>query len=152
MPDAAILRGLGVIKHDDTISRIKPRYIGFLLNLNIPSVLRDLIELTGKPNIKSSSSFFIAIIAITIPEKNSSIARRLTQVEREYHLRSGHKIPAGMKKQEEKAHILAVINAAGWIGGVANMLIPRMIIRIINRTRTIENAINAVNIILLSMS
>jgi len=141
-----------VIKHDDIISRINPRYRGFLLNLKIPSVLRDLIEPSGKPNIKSSSSFFIAIIAITIPEKNGSIASRLSHAGGEYHLSSGHKIPAGMKKQEEKAHILAVINATGWIGGVANMLIPRMIILIINRTRTIENAINTVNIILLSMS
>jgi hypothetical protein len=152
MPDAAKLRGFGVIKHDDMISRINPRYRGFLLNLKIPSVLRDWIEPSGKPNIKSSSSFFIAVIAITIPEKNGSIASRLTNVGGEYHLSSGHKIPARMKKQEEKAHILAVINATGWIGGVANMLIPRMIILIINRTRTIENVINAVNIILLSMS
>jgi len=57
-----------------------------------------------------------------------------------------------MKKQEEKAHILAVINATGLIGGVANMLIPRMIILVINRTRIIENTINAANIILLSIS
>ena len=144
--------GFGVIKHDDIMSRINPRYRGFLLNLKIPSVLRDLIEPSGKPNIKSSSSFFIAIIAITIPEKNGSIANRLNNVWGEYHLISGHKIPAGMKKQEEKAHILAVINATGLTGGVANMLMPRMIILVINITRIIENAINTANIILLGIS
>jgi hypothetical protein len=152
MPDAAKLMGFGVIKHDDIISRTKPRYRGFLLNLKIPSVLRDLTEPSGKPNIKSSSSFFIAIIVITIPEKNGSIANRLNNVGREYHLSSGHKIPAGIKKQEEKAHIFAIINATGLMGGVANMLIPRMITLAINRTRIIENAINAVNTILLSIS
>jgi hypothetical protein len=152
MPDVAKLTGFGVIKHDDMISRINPRYRGFVLNLKIPSVLRDWIEPSGKPNIKSSSSFFIAIIAITIPEKNSTVASRLGHTGGEYHISSGHKIPAGMKIQEEKAHIFAVINATGLIGEVANMLIPRMIILIINRTRTIENAIKAVNIILLSMS
>lgn len=152
MPDAAKLTGFGVIKHDDMISRINPRYRGFLLNLKIPSVLRDWIEPSGKPNIKSSSSFFIAIIAITIPEKSGTVASRLSHCGGKYHISSGHKIPAGMKKQEEKAHILAVINATGLIGGVANMLIPRLIILMINRIRIIENVINAVNIILLSIS
>jgi hypothetical protein len=152
MPDAAKLMGFGVIRHDDIMSGIKPRYRGFLLNLKIPSVLRDLTEPSGKPNIKSLSSFFIAIIAIAVPEKNGSIANRLNNAGREYHLSSGHKIPAGIKKQEEKAHILAVINAMGLIGGVANMLMQRMITLAINRTRIIENAINAANIILLSIS
>ena len=102
MPDAAKLMGLGVIKHDDMISRINPRYRGFLLNLKIPSVLKDWIELSGKPNIKSSSSFFIAVIEITIPEKNGSIASKEGHAGGKYHISSGHKIPAGMKKQEEK--------------------------------------------------
>jgi hypothetical protein len=152
MPDTAKLLGLGVIKHDDRISRINPRYKGFLLNLKIPSVLRDWIEPSGKPNIKSWSSFFIAMIAITMPEKNGTIASNLSHAGGEYHASSGHKIPAGIKEQEKNAHNLAVMNATGWIGGVANMLIPCMIILIIKRTRTIENAINPISIMSLSMS
>lgn len=146
------LMGFGVITHDDTMSRINPRYSGFLLNLKIPSVLRDLMEPSGKPNIKSSPSFFIAIVAITVPEKKGSIESRLSHSGVVYHLSSGHIMPAGMKKQDEKAHILAVINARGLIGGFAKMLIPRIIILNMNRTRTIENAINAINIILFNIS
>jgi hypothetical protein len=144
---ATPLIGCGVIRHDDNMSRINPRYRGFLLNLKIPSVLRDFMDPSGKPKIKSSPSFFIDITAITIPEKNGSNANRLNHSGSGYHLSSGQMIPAGMKKHDEKAHIFAVIKATGLMGGVAKILIPRINILIISEIRIIENAINPKEII-----
>jgi len=61
-------------------------------------------------------------------------------------------MPAGIKKHDENAHIFAMINNAGLIGGFAKILIPRINILITNEKSIITNATNEIMNMQLSMS
>ena len=107
--------------------------------------LKVIYPPSGNPKIKSSPSFFMAVIASRLPARNKAGANQERESGIEYHFNPGHKTPRGMNRQETNARIFAKRKIGRRRGGLARMLIRFLANLIMNINIRRTNTVNPMN-------